>query len=147
MYTLPDIWVVADFSDRISISHCTSDFLEFGCLNIVEVSAINSKVSHIARHTSQQSEPTALNHATTSTGRAVDLHHYIKTGGAIQTSPLVYTMDARKKLAVQVACAMICSERPSKKKKKRMWMHQWIARRAQRGLYLLQGELEVRRNI
>ncbi|XP_035529809.1 uncharacterized protein LOC118337072 isoform X1 [Morone saxatilis] len=53
-------------------------------------------------------------------------------------------MDVRKKLAIQVVCALMCSEK-TRKKKKRLWRREWSGsgRRGQQGLSVLQRELEM----
>ncbi|KAF4115237.1 hypothetical protein G5714_002726 [Onychostoma macrolepis] len=53
-------------------------------------------------------------------------------------------MDGSKNLALKVICAMICSEKPPKRKeKKRKWVKDWISTRGQQGLSVLQRELEM----
>ncbi len=52
-------------------------------------------------------------------------------------------MDTGKNLALKAVCAMICSEKKKRIKKKRKWVKEWISTRGQQGLSVLQRELEV----
>ncbi|AWP17137.1 Hypothetical protein SMAX5B_009586 [Scophthalmus maximus] len=51
-------------------------------------------------------------------------------------------MDVGKKQALQLVCALMCSER-RKRKRPRVWVKEWRAARGQQGLGVLQRELET----
>lgn len=59
---------------------------------------------------------------------------------------LLSEMDVRRKRAIQVVCALICSEK-TRKKKKRIWVREWIGICGQQGLSVLQRELEVNKSM
>ncbi len=55
-------------------------------------------------------------------------------------------MEEKQRLATAaLVCAVVCSEKPNKKKRKhhRMWAGPWLYGRGQQGLSVLQRELEV----
>lgn len=56
-------------------------------------------------------------------------------------------MDARQKAILRVACALICSESRKKRKKKRVWVKEWLDAPGPGGLSVLRKEVEVKRDI
>ena len=58
-------------------------------------------------------------------------------------------MEEKQLLATAaLVCAVVCSEKPNKKKRKRhrIWARPWLYGRGQQGLSVLQRELEVSYN-
>ena len=52
----------------------------------------------------------------------------------------------KNKRAALAICAILCGDKSKKKRRRRVWTRNWLGRRGQYGLSILQRELEVSSN-